>query len=338
MIKKIETADKDLSIIIPSRNDRPQLLRLLSRLSELPIECFELLIIDSSDTKERLPNSFTDLFEKKPFKMRHIFISPAFPGAARNEGVYQSRTSWIAFLDTKTYPNEYWIEVYKDTIFRNIYDGIWGRTQYKAVNGCEKVIVATTYGFKNVYSVPGMIIKKNKFFEIGNFIPSLRAGEDTDWMLRLSHHPISLFRPTRKTMDYYGIADLSFMILVKKWFKNYKACGSMHYLKDHRIVYLAFFNILTLLIVLNWNATVANWDTNSNFFVPNISKITAGLIFTAYFLVRAIFLPLIRGCSVKFLISGNCLLIFCLAVVIDCIKFCAFFPSLKAVPKIFKIT
>jgi len=324
-------ADKDLTIVIPSRNDRFFLVKLMQQLSKLPIECIELLIIDSSDVKEELPMDVMNLFLNKPYELKHVFINESYPGASRNEGVNLALGKWIAFLDTKTIPNKYWVEINNTIINREIYDGAWGKTIYEANSLYEKIIIASTFGFKKLDTVPGMIIKKKTFFQVGNFLPNLLAGEDTDWMIRLKQHPISFLDPTHTTINYSGIAFLDLKKLLAKWYRNYRACRSVHHLRDHRIVYLVFFNIFTLLVVFNWNATFANWNIESDLFIPNISKITAGVIFSAYFIFRAIFLPIMRGCSANFLFKGNLFLIFSLGFVIDCIKVAAFFPSLKSI-------
>ncbi|MDC0440719.1 glycosyltransferase family 2 protein [Gammaproteobacteria bacterium] len=330
MMDRIKQLDQTLSIIIPTRNDRPFLLKLLTKLSELPIECLELLIIDSSDTKQSLPDDFKSLFNKKSYEVKHIFSEASSPGASRNEGVNFAQGDWLGFLDTKTIPNLLWVDSCKEIILNNQFNGLWGNTKYLGNSLYENIIIASTYGFKELITVPGMVIKREVFFQVGNFLPSLLAGEDTDWIIRLKQHQISLQLPTSKTIDYYGIAELNLFKIIKKWFQNYRACRSVAHLKDHRIIYLAFFNIFILLLVFNWNSAFANWDINSEFFIPNISKITATIIFAVYFLFRAILLPLLRGCSVKFLLSGNFILIFGLGAIIDCIKFIAFFPSFKS--------
>jgi len=336
MMNSIKQLDQKLSIIIPTRNDRPFLLKLLTTLSELPIECLELLIIDSSDTKQSLPHDLESFFSEKPYELKHIFSESSSPGASRNEGVSLAQGDWLGFLDTKTIPGLLWVDSCKEIISSNKSNGLWGKTKYLGNSSYENIIIASTYGFKELITVPGMIIRKEAFFQVGNFLPILLAGEDTDWMIRLKQHHISLQLPKSKTIDYHGIAELNLLKIIKKWFQNYRACRSIAHLKDHRIIYLAFFNIFVLLLVFNWNAAFANWDIESEFFIPNISKITAAIIFAIYFLFRAILLPLLRGCSIKFLLSGNFILIFGLGVIIDCIKFVAFFPSFESIKTSFQ--
>lgn len=335
MMDHIKQLDKKLSIIIPSRNDRPFLLKLLIALSELPIECMELLIIDSSDIKQSLPHDIESLFSKKSYKVKLVFSETSSPGASRNEGVSLAQGDWFGFLDTKTIPNLTWVDSCKEIIANNKFNGLWGKTRYLGNNSYENIIIASTYGFKELITVPGMIIKREAFFQVGNFLPILLAGEDTDWMIRLKQHNLSLQQPTSKTIDYHGIAELNLVKIIKKWFQNYRACRSVAHLKDHRITYLVFFNVIALLIALNWNLIFVQWDLESPYFIPNISKITAATIFLIYFVFRAIILPIVRGCSVKFLFSGNLFLIFGLGFIIDCIKFVAFTPSVKSVKQSF---
>ncbi len=329
MSKENNTAVSDLSIIIPSRNDRVFLLELLKQLCILPLKCSEIIIIDSSDIKKSLTGEIKSLFQNKSYEVRHIFSNATSPGESRNEGVAIANGNWLGFLDTKTIPNTSWVESCENIIQRKGCDGLWGKTSYYGNGLYENIIIASTYGFKDLITVPGMIIKKEKFLHVGNFL-HLSAGEDTDWMLRLKQHQISLTAPNNKTINYFGITELNLIRIIAKWYKNYRACRSIHHLKDHRIIYLAFFNIFILLLVFNWNAVFANWDIESTFFIPNISKVTAAIIFAIYFLFRAILLPLLRGCSFKFLLPGNFILIFGLGAIIDCIKFIAFFPSFKS--------
>lgn len=335
MSEYIKPADQQLTIIIPSRNDRRFLVKLLTELSKLPIACLELLIIDSSDAKESLPHDLDISLCQKSYQVNHVFSDASSPGESRNEGVSLAKGDWLAFLDTKTIPNLLWVDSYNEIIASNQFNGIWGKTRYVGNSSYENIIIASTYGFNELITVPGMIIKKEKFFQVGNFLPNLLAGEDTDWMIRLKQHNLSLNHPTSKTIDYHGIAELNLVKIIKKWFQNYRACRSVDHLKDHRITYLVFFNVIALVIALNWNLTFAEWDMESQYFIPNISKITAASIFLIYFFFRAIILPLLRGCSLKFLFSGNLFLIFGLGLIIDCIKFVAFTPSVHSIKQSF---
>jgi glycosyltransferase involved in cell wall biosynthesis len=335
MSKHINLADQKLTIIIPSRNDRGFLVKLLTELCKLPIACLELLIIDSSDAAESLPYDLDASLRQKFYQVNHVFSDTSSPGKSRNEGISLAQGDWLAFLDTKTIPNLLWVDLCKEAIGSDQMHGIWGKTRYLGNSRYANIIIASTYGFNELITVPGMIIKKEKFFQVGNFLPNLLAGEDTDWMLRLQQHNFSLNHPASKTIDYHGIAELSLLKIIKKWYQNYRACRSIDHLKDHRIIYLVFFNIIAFLIVFNWNATFAGWNTESKFFIPNISKITAVTMFLSYFFFRAIGLPLLRGCSLKFLFSGNLFFIFGLSIIIDCIKFIAFLPSTTSIKQSF---
>ena len=72
---------------------------------------------------------------------------------------------------------------------------------------------------------------------------------------------------------------------------------------------------------------MASWKTDSVYYIPNITKISAATIALAYIMIRGIWLPLRKGSSVYFLLPINFIAIVITSAVLDATKISAFIYS-----------
>jgi hypothetical protein len=77
-------------------------------------------------------------------------------------------------------------------------------------------------------------------------------------------------------------------------------------------------------VAFNWNAVLASWDSESALYIPNITKISALVIFISYIFIRGIFIPKRKGVSLKFIFPINFLLISFFSGMLDFVKVLAF--------------
>ncbi len=284
------------SIIIPANNDQQDLTKLLEVIFHNieKQDDFEIIVIDSSqiNSQSTIEKSFP-----KPFidKLRY-FYSPKrlFPGAARNLGIQHATGKYISFLDTKTIPNAEWFELLSIAVSENKV-GFYGKTIYEPSSFTQKIILASTYGFHQLITLPGTIIRMDHLNKIGVFIPSVRAGEDSDWILRSRELDAKLINQDEAHTSYSGVKDFSLLYVLKKWFTNYKSAKQYSHIKDHRFIYLA-----------------------------NVTKIITFLSVIIYLMYRSLILPRLKGASYGFIFFGGFLPIFIVSICIDLVKIAAF--------------
>ena len=313
------------SIIIPANNDQQDLTKLLEVIFHNieKQDDFEIIVIDSSQINSQITieKSFP-----KPFidKLRY-FYSPEslFPGAARNLGIQHATGKYISFLDTKTIPNAEWFELLSIAISENKV-GFYGKTIYEPSSFTQKIILASTYGFHQLITLPGTIIRMDHLNKIGVFIPSVRAGEDSDWILRSRELDAKLINQDEAHTSYSGVKDFSLLYVLKKWFTNYKSAKQYSHIKDHRFIYILSSFIFLIYFAFNWNNVFARWDESSFFYLANVTKIITFLSVIIYLMYRSLILPRLKGTSYGFIFFGGFLPIFIVSICIDLVKIAAF--------------
>jgi hypothetical protein len=317
----------NISLVIPARDDYDYLNTLLLALSRYQASFSEILIIDSSKNFLPISDDLQQAFVVKGTFIQHSKFSSLYPGAARNMGVKKSTEKVIAFLDTKTIPLERFFHYCTQFSLDQENNIVLGQTLYTFNGYFQKLVLATSYGFKPLNTVPGMIISKENFQKVGNFLPNLQCSEDTDWLQRLYQHSLNVVRPPESTVNYQGLKDLNYRSLLVKWYRNYRACRTVPHLRDHRILYLTFFTFILFTFAFNWNELFAEWDQSSQFYIPNIMNYLTAFFIFLYFMLRSFILPVSRGARVSFLLKGSFIPIFLIGLSIDLVKFLAFLPS-----------
>ena len=98
-------------------------------------------------------------------------------------------------MDSKTIPEEDWLERYQHLIQTYHADVIFGVTQFDGALAFQKVLRAATYGKTGHHTVSGTLIKKKVFTESGGFLEHVRMGEDIEWRERLNKNGLNIHRP-----------------------------------------------------------------------------------------------------------------------------------------------
>ena len=81
-----------------------------------------------------------------------------------------------------------------------------------------------------------------------------------------------------------------------------------------------FLFFILLFTVYSWNFYVVDWEEDSILFIPHITKIYVGLVFSASFLYRGILLPLKLGAKGNFIFPKNWIIIGFMGLSFDLIK------------------
>jgi len=254
--------------VIPARDSKASLDVIVSAIYNQKLLPREIVIVDSSvgDDIQELDNNSDDALpivyhrEKK-----------AYPGKARNIGVDLANSDWIAFLDSKTIPDEDWLERYQHLVQAYNAVAIFGVTKFKAESPFQKTLRAATYGKIGHHTVPGTLIKKKVFIDSGGFLEHVRMGEDIEWRERLIKNGRNIHGPKEPVVTYTGLPD-NFSSTVKKYLTSAYHTARLNILRNVKDVYLTLLLILSAIILPKWNFLIGGWDTNP-LFIPHVTKI-----------------------------------------------------------------
>lgn len=313
-----------ISLIIPHANQLSELLHLLSGISNWELKPDEIIVVDSSDDALHVHTCTTEILIKTGVKFELIHLSRAYPGAARNIGIKLSNGEFIAFLDAKTIPQKNWLNSAMNQISTHPdAGGVFGRTQYIANNYIAQLIRMATYGISPLRTLPGSLFRREIIYIAGQFIEATRAGEDTDWMIRLNLHKLNILN-AKSIISYDGLNNITLPSLLKKWFRNYKYAANLPYLYAHKSLYYHSVVVLLLFVAFNWNWIVAGWNSESDFYIPHFTKIVFFSILISYTIVRGIWAPIKKGATLSDLMPLRWIFVACISAILDLTKTLAF--------------
>ena len=277
----------DVALLIPVRNDAKNLNEILLAINDQSYPPNEIVIVDSSTNKEVL--GIVEKYENNiPVIYHHE--RKAYPGKARNIGVELAHGEWIAFLDSKTIPEEDWLERYQHLIQAYHADVIFGVTQFNAKSTFQKALQAATYGKIGHHTVPGTLIKKKVFTDSGGFLEHVRMGEDIEWRERLIKNGLNIHRSEETVVTYTGLPT-NLSSTLKKYLISAYHTARLNILWNVKDAYLTLLLILSTIILPKWNHLIGGWDTNP-LFIPHVTKIyliALVFLFLAYQLVHYLF-------------------------------------------------
>lgn len=311
-----------VSCIIPCGEGPNALMPLLSALSIGTFWPSQVLVVDAG----RRLTHFSPELESFSTLVRVLECkTPLFPGEARNLGLQSASMNWIAFLDLNTLPPPNWLEtIYCLAQKHTGVELVSGSTLYLGQSWQQSLFITASYGEQPLLTLPGSLVHRSVFTRTGKFLPAIRAGEDTDWLVRVRQFGIYQVPAPQVPLTYAAVPS-SLADLVRKWFRNYRSCAPVvFHLEAHKLVYFLFGNLLLLFIAFNWNSLVADWRESSFLYVANITKIILAAIAFLYLLGRGCVMPLRRGSQVGLLLPLRWLLVGLICALLDITKLLAF--------------
>ena len=312
-----QTSSASISVVVPIFGGVEYLDECLDSLRAQTLQPDEIIFVDSKSSDSL---KIQKRLEEETFlKVIHFPIKPAFPGDARNFGARKAKSRWIAFLDLRTIPSPSWLE----TIFniaeegRNEYIGAL-RTCY-AENFYQKLLKASTYGNIPAQTLAGSIVLKDFFLTSKGFLPNIRAGEDLEWIKRVSKKK-SIEWLKESLILYKGLSP-SLMHTVKKWFWYSYENSKIDILQAEKFFYFFLLIVVSFSFSYSYNFIFAGeeWD-QSPYFIPNLNKILWTVSFSIYMLYRGILKPIYLKEDFSFLLPVNWLLVGFLGLIIDIVK------------------
>ena len=258
----------NISIVIPVRNNSELLSSVLLGIKGQFLAPNEVIIVDSST--DNAVYELTNDFDSDVPIIYHR-EKKTYPGEARNIGVNLSNCEWVAFLDSKTIPEEDWLERYHHLLQAYNTDIVFGVTQFNATLPFQKIFRAATYGNIGHHTVPGTIIKKKIFTDSNGFLEHVRMGEDIEWRERLIKGGLNIQKPETPVVKYIGLPTNIFRTL-KKYLTSAYHTARLNILRNVKDAYLTLLLIFSAIILPKWNYLIDGWDTNP-LFIPHVTKI-----------------------------------------------------------------
>lgn len=310
-------SSQSISVVIPIFGGIEYLDENLEALKNQILQPEEIIFVDSES-----PDSLKiqkRLEQETLLKIVYVPIKPAYPGEARNIGAEKAKNKWVAFLDLRTIPSSSWLE----TIFklseegRNDYVGAV-RTCY-AENFYQKILKASTYGNVSAQTLAGSIVLKDFFLSSEGFLPNVRAGEDLEWIKRVSKK--KNIEWLKESLILYKGLSPTLVHTIKKWFWYSYENSKLDILQAEKFFYFFLLIVFTFSFSYSYNFIFAGeeWD-QSPYFIPNLNKILWTVSFSIYMLYRGLLKPIFLKEKLTFLLPINWLLVGFLGLIIDIVK------------------
>lgn len=313
----------DISVIIPSKHDHGCLLKIVHAICYQTIKPTQIVIVDSSDSRGACPSEITALCVYNGIELIYEQRARALPGDARNIGLSMASGRLLAFIDVQTIPRPHWLKASVNLLSNNV-AGIWGATSFSAETRFQRLLRDSFYGVLPRKTLPGSVFRREVFEKTGLFIDWVRAGEDTEWMLRVEVLKISVGYSSSSLVDYVGLIGVDMKHLLKKWYRNYTASRELpHFFPQKLLLWLVLYPLLVL-VAFNWNYLIADWRMDSPLYVGHVTKIVAILPGLTYVIVRGLVLPLQRGVGIWRLLPIRFVVITLVCFMADFVKVLVF--------------
>jgi hypothetical protein len=302
-----------ISVIVPCNHSQYDLLKIVHSLCCQSILPAEIIVVDSSDNGCECPTGLVVMCASKGIELFYAYCAHAMPGHARNIGLDIASAELIAFIDVQTIPRQRWLEASLTLLEDTEVMGVFGGTTFIAKSWFEKLVRDAFYGISPRKTLPGSVFRREVFVKTGQLINWVRAGEDTEWMLRVDVLKIPVAYPLFGLVDYVGLIGMDLKTMLKKWHRNYSASHYLPHLFPQKLFLWMVLYPLIIFVGFNWNYLFANWHEDSPLYIAHITKMAAVFPIFAYLVTRGILLPLRRGVGfnqlfpIRFLqIAGIC--------------------------------
>ena len=206
-------AIEEISVIIPTYNRCDLLKRAINSVIKQTITPKEIIIVDNGSTDQTY-QMVSSLFPE----INYFIEKKRGVSAARNKGILESKSKWIAFLDSddawKPTKLEKQMEfsIFNEDKYRIIHtDETWYRNK-KFLNQLKKHKKSGGNIFKNslqlcCISPSSVVLKKQIFDDYGLFDENLEVCEDYDMWIRITAKEEVGFLDSPLVLKYGGHSD-----------------------------------------------------------------------------------------------------------------------------------
>lgn len=197
--------DIRFSVVIPTYNRARLIGRAVTSVLEQTHACEEILVVDDGSTDRS-----REIVRDMGGKVRLILQEHGGPSRARNTGVREAASPWIAFLDSDDIWYKDHLAHMADAIVRTngeaaLYfsdaeyaygssrSGYWARIGYAAGNPVELIRSAAEIGMRGTQPMllPFVVVERDVYLRYSGLWEELWAAEDTHLFIRLClHEPV----------------------------------------------------------------------------------------------------------------------------------------------------
>lgn len=204
--------DKRVSVIIPLYNSQDSIVDVLKGIESQSIKnVIQEVIVVNDGSKDDSGKVVEEYAKNSTLIINHINKENGGVAAARNRGVQEAKTEWIAFCDS----DDIWMPHKLEHLFECInehpeIDCIGSAYSDSPLRIGSKVITTLHKGsvkdilISNFPQPSTVLMKKSVFDEIGGFDPKQRYAEDGNFFLRVAAQYNLYYLPEQLIVYGYG--------------------------------------------------------------------------------------------------------------------------------------
>lgn len=205
---------KDYTVIIPTVG-RPILKECLESIMKGRALPLRVIVIDQGDNLDVA--KWLRVVEGSGVDVLHIRSAGRSPASARNEGLAQVQTLFVAAIDDDCLAEPEWLETIQMHLHENPDVILTGRVEAAGDGIPQSVVISTTpkltrrlsIGKLSVLASGNMAVSLGIARCIGTFDENLSTAEDTDWAYRAMSMGIPVFYSPDVVVRHYNWRDNS---------------------------------------------------------------------------------------------------------------------------------
>ena len=298
-------------VIIPYYNESDVIKRTLDLISNQTIKPKSIIFVDSGSTDDT-SNKINQWIKNNDSKnIKNIYSGRMSPSSSLNSGIKLSKEDIIGYVDCGLDIPTYWIESSLNLLNEENSDMVSSKIYTSGKNIIDKIFIAQTYGYENNrICLPGSLIKRSVFENIGLFLENVRASYDIDFIKKFYSNNLKRSINEKVVLKYIGFNYTNSLFNGAKKVYSYSHDG-WNVKNDYKpLIYILAIIIIILSFLFNF-------------------KIFLILLIT-YFFMRMLFIPLYKSRnSMKLIKSLNVIYLPIVGFIIDVSRIFAYIKSLK---------
>ena len=214
-----------ITVVIPYYNESKSIICTLESLYNQTRKPENVFLIDSGSTDDTTLKINHWIKEKKLTNFKQLYSGEMSPSTSINMGIRKTNDDVIAYIDCGLRIPLNWLETSEILMISSKSDIVSSTIYTKGNSIIDRSFIAQTYGINNnTICLPGSLIKKTIFKEIGYLIESVRSGYDVDFVNKIKLHNIKRIVNNNIELKYIGINYTnSYKQGIKKVF-SYSCC------------------------------------------------------------------------------------------------------------------
>ena len=222
---------KKISVVVPIYNSGLFISETINSIVNQTFKPFEILIIDdgSTDNSCKIVSEII-VNNNKEINIKLIKGTHNGPGSARNIGIVNASSEWIAFLDSDDFWYENKLQEVVNVINENNTHSFFCHNEHLVKSGFDNKVLDYSRNYKkeksfsrqlynyNLFSTSAVVCLKNDLLKVGGFDENLSSAQDYDLWLKMSDFINPFF--IKKTLGVYTVRDGN--ISSRNYFKRLK--------------------------------------------------------------------------------------------------------------------